>query len=44
VPLEGLAAELTTVSMPSVAGNTIAIAMRSFIRVTDEKNLAIESD
>ena len=42
VPFDGLAAELTTVSSPSVAGNKIAMAIRTFVRVTDRKALAIE--
>jgi hypothetical protein len=42
VPLDGLAAELTAVTIPSVAGNRIATATRTFVRVTEEKNVAIE--
>jgi hypothetical protein len=44
VPLDGLAAELTAVSIPSVAGSRIATATRTFVRVTEEKNLATEVD
>jgi hypothetical protein len=44
VPLDGLAAELTTVSIPSVAGNRIATANKTFVRENEEKNLATEDN
>jgi hypothetical protein len=44
VPLDGLAAELTAVIIARVIGNRIANTTRTFVRVTEEKNVEIEVD
>jgi hypothetical protein len=44
VPLDGLAAELTAVSIAKVTGNRITTATRTFVRVTEEGILLIEVD
>jgi len=44
VPFDGLAAELLFVSIGSVAANRIATPRRTFARVNEEKNVAIEAD